>query len=198
METFSLQIATLKEMLNWRVSLDILLIAAGIYALYRILRSLGTWKTVTGVFIAMLIFLSARFLGLKGIDWIFSNFSHVALLALIIIFQPEIRKIFERAASLRRQELGEEGSGLVSELSEVVLSLARQQQGAILVFPGKEPLQPWVSEGTVLDAQPSFPLIMSIFDPHSPGHDGAMVIENGQIRSFGVRLPLSKTEKLPE
>ena len=198
MDTFSLQIATLKEMLNWRVSLDILLIAAGIYALYRTLRSLGTWKTVTGVFIAILIFLAARFLGLRGIDWIFSNFLHVALLGLIIIFQPEIRKIFERAASLRREELGEEGSGLASELSKVVFALGEQRRGGILVFPGREPIRPWVSEGTVLDAQPSFPLIMSIFDPHSPGHDGAMVIENGQIRSFGVRLPLSKTENLSE
>lgn len=198
MEAFSLQIATLKEMLNWRVSLDILLIAAGIYALYRTLRSLGTWKTVTGVFIAILIFLAARFLGLKGIDWIFSNFSHVALLALIIVFQPEIRKIFERAASLRREELGEEGTGLAAQLSEVVLTLGQQRRGGILVFPGREPIRPWVSEGTVLEAQPSFPLIMSVFDPHSPGHDGAMVIENGRIRSFGVRLPLSKSEKLSE
>ena len=198
METFSLQLATLKEMLNWRVSLDILLIAAGIYALYRTLRTLGTWKTVTGVFIAVLLFLTARFLGLRGIDWIFSNFSHVALLGLIIIFQPEIRKIFERAASFRRQELGEEGFELASQLSEVVLSLGQQRRGAILVFPGKEPILPWVSEGTILDAEPSFPLISSIFDPHSPGHDGAMVIENGQIRSFGVRLPLSKSGKLGE
>lgn len=196
MNVFSLQIATLKEMLNWRVSLDILLIAAGIYALYRTLRSLGTWKTVTGVFIAILVFLVARLLGLKGIDWIFSNFSHVALLALIIIFQPEIRKIFERAASLPREELGEEGSGLAWQLSEVALSLARQRQGAILVFPGKEPIQPWTSEGTTLEALPSAQLILSIFDPHSPGHDGAMVIENGQIRSFGVRLPLSKSGRL--
>ena len=198
METFSLQLATLKEMLNWRVSLDILLIAAGIYALYRTLRTLGTWKTVTGVFIAVSLFLTARFLGLKGIDWIFSNFSHVALLGLIIIFQPEIRKIFERAASFRRQELGEEGFELASQLSEVVLSLGQQRRGAILVFPGKEPILPWVSDGTVLDAQPSYPLISSIFDPHSPGHDGAVVIENGRIRSLGVRLPLSKSEKLPE
>lgn len=196
METFALQIATLKEMLNWRVSLDILLIATGIYALNRTLRSLGSWKTVTGVFIAVSIFLAARFLGLKGIDWIFSNFSHVALLGLIIIFQPEIRKIFERAASLRREELGEEGSGLASQLSDVALSLGQQRRGGILVFPGKESIRPWTSEGTVLDAQPSFPLILSIFDPHSPGHDGAMVIENGHIRSFGVRLPLSKTENL--
>lgn len=197
MEVFSLQIQTLKELLNWRVSLDILLIAAGIYALYRTLHSLGTWKTVTGMFIAALVFLAARLLGLRGIDWIFSNFSHVAVLALIIIFQPEIRKIFERAASFRRAELGEEGAGLAAELSELLLSLGQQRRGAILVFPGKESIQEWVSNGTLLDAKPSTPLIQSIFDPHSPGHDGGMVIENGMIRSFGVRLPLSKSEKLP-
>ena len=75
--------------------------------------------------------------------------------------------------------------------------LARQKRGAIIVFPGKEPVGEWLSGGFGLDAEASLPLLLSIFDPHSPGHDGALVIENGKFSRYGVRLPVSDTSKLP-
>ena len=196
MDIINLQVSALKEVINWRVSLDIFLIAIGIYFLYRTLRSLGTWKIVSGVLFAGAIFIVASLLDLQGIEWIFSNFAHVALLAFIIIFQQEIRKIFERAASLRRLEKLKEGPRLSSLLEDAVFSLAGQKRGALFVFPGKESIRPWSSEGTIISAEPSYSLIMSLFDPNSPGHDGAMVVENGKITAFGVRLPVSKTGNL--
>ncbi|MBU0986470.1 MAG: diadenylate cyclase [Proteobacteria bacterium] len=81
-------------------------------------------------------------------------------------------------------------------ISDAVFVLAQQKRGAILAFPGKEPVRQWLSGGLSLDANPSFPLIMSIFDPNSPGHDGALIIENGRLTWFGVRLPSSKTNVL--
>jgi len=195
---FALQWLTIKEMLNWRVSLDIFLIATIIYFIYYTLRSLRTRQVVSGLIVAFVLFLAARVIGLQGINYIFSNFSHVALLALIIIFQPEIRRIFERAASLRRNEAVEKGSLLSTQLRDAIFVLAQRKCGAIFVFPGKDSIQAWTSEGIALDAHPSFPLIMSIFDHNSPGHDGAMVIQNGKVASFGVRLPVSKTAVLPE
>ncbi|UCG06369.1 MAG: diadenylate cyclase, partial [Desulfobacterales bacterium] len=62
----------------------------------------------------------------------------------------------------------------------------------------KEPIQEWLSGGYALEAKPSVPLIMSIFDPNSPGHDGALIIQNGRFTRFGVRLPVSQSLKLPE
>jgi hypothetical protein len=67
-----------------------------------------------------------------------------------------------------------------------------------VVFPGKEPILEWLAGGFKLDARPSGPLIMSIFDPNSPGHDGALVVEGGKLTRFGVRLPVSQSSKLPE
>ncbi|MBN1352137.1 diadenylate cyclase [candidate division KSB1 bacterium] len=198
MGIFALQIRTIKEMLNWRVSLDIILITIVIFFLYQTLRATGTWKIASGILIASLIFVFARFLDLRGIDWIYSNLSQILLLALIVIFQPELRKIFERAATLKRKETTSEGSKLAFLVSDVVFSLARQKNGALIVFPGKDSIKPWTSEGIPLQAKPSYPILMSIFDTHSPGHDGAVVIENGLITSFAVRLPLSETEKLPK
>jgi diadenylate cyclase len=196
MDFFSLQIQTIKEMLNWRVSLDILTITLLIFFLYRTLKTTGTGKIVIGILVAAGIFIVAKFLDLKGIEWLYSNLSQILLLALIIIFQPELRKIFERAASIRRPEIGAEAPKLSSVISDAVFSLAKQRRGALVVFPGQDSIKAWTSEGILLDAQISYPLLLSIFDPNSPGHDGATIIENGKLSSFAVRLPLSDSHKL--
>lgn len=190
--------ALAKSISSWRAIVDILAIAAGLFFLYRTLLRLGTWRIVAGILVALLIFLIANILHLKGLEWIFGNFSQVALIALIVIFQPELRKIFERAASLRRSEIRDAGSEVSQIIVDSLIKLAEQRRGAIVVFPGKEPIQEWLSGGYKLDAKPSVPLIMSIFDPNSPGHDGALIVEKGKFTRFGVRLPISQSFKLPE
>lgn len=197
MDPFQSSASLVRAIFDLRVILDILLIAMGLFFLYRTLLRLGTWKIVAGILIALVVFAAANLLDLRGIEWIYSNLSQVALIALIVIFQPELRKIFERAASLRRSEIGKGASDLTFMVSDAVFTLAQQRRGAILVLPGKEPLGEWLSGGLALNADPSLPLIMSIFDPNSPGHDGAIIIENGKLTRFGVRLPVSKTDNLP-
>src|SRR5512134_1039487 len=98
------QLYLIQEILQWRVALDIALIAVGFFLLYHTVRAAGTWKIVLGVLFSTAVFGAASLLGLKGIEWIFSNLASVALLGLIVVFQPEIRKILERAASIRKGE----------------------------------------------------------------------------------------------
>ena len=197
MNIFTLLPQTIQEILDWRSFLDIVLIAMGLFFLYQTLRRLGTWKIVLGILIAAVVFIVARLLELKGIEWIYSNLTSVAVIALIVIFQPELRKVFESAASLGwGKKISYDQSNLSFLFSDAVFALAEQRRGAIFVFPGKESIKAWTSEGIALNAKPSFQLIMSIFDRHSPGHDGAMVIENGEVSAFSVYLPLSKTDKL--
>jgi diadenylate cyclase len=197
MESHS-SLVLIKAMLNWRTALDIFLMAAGLFFLYRTLLRLGTWRIVVGILVAIGLYLIASFLNLKGIEWIFGNLSQVAAIALIVIFQPEIRKIFERAVSVRRSETGDREDALSKIAADSLWTMSRQHRGAIVVFPGKEPIDEWLSGGFKLDAKPSSPLIMSIFDPNSPGHDGALIIQNGKFRRFGVRLPVSQSSRLPE
>ena len=197
MESHS-SLVLIKAMLNWRTALDIFLMAAGLFFLYRTLLRLGTWRIVVGILAAIGLYLIASFLNLKGIEWIFGNLSQVAAIALIVIFQPEIRKIFERAVSVRRSETGDREDALSKIAADSLWTMSRQRRGAIVVFPGKEPIDEWLSGGFKLDAKPSSPLIMSIFDPNSPGHDGALIIQNGKFRRFGVRLPVSQSSRLPE
>ncbi len=187
-----------KEFFAWRTAVDILLMAAGLFFLYRTLLQLGTWRIVVGILAAMGLFLVARTLRLMGITWIFGNLTQVAAVALIVIFQPELRKFFERAVSMRRSESGDREDEISRIVAESLWKLSQQRRGAIVVFPGKEPLEEWLSGGFKLDARPSIPLLMSIFDPNSPGHDGALIVQNGKFRRFGVRLPVSQSSRLPE
>ena len=188
----------LRELISWRAILDIFLIAAGLFFLYQTLIRLGTWKIVAGILVTMAVFWVASFLNLKGIEWIFSNISSVAVIALIVLFQPELRKILEQAASVKRSEPRDLDEKLSRLVVDALQKQAQQRRGAIVVFPGKEPIEEWLSGGFFLDAKPSIPLIMSIFDPNSPGHDGALIITNGKFSRFGVRLPVSQSSRLSE
>ena len=190
--------ALIKGMIGWKAVVDIVLIAAGLFFLYHTLLRLGTWRIVAGIVLAACLFLIANLLDLKGLEWVFGNFSQVAVIALVVIFQPELRKIFERAVSVRRSKIGDAGVELPRMIVDCLIKLAAQRRGAIVVFPGKESIQEWLAGGFKLDARPSIPLIMSIFDPNSPGHDGALIIENGKFTHFGARLPVSQSSKLPD
>ncbi len=186
------------ELLNWRNVVDVLLIAVGIFVVYRTIRRRGTWKIMAGIIVAMAVFLAANFLDLNGIKWIYSNLSNVILIALIVIFQPELRKILEQTVSLRRGKFSDPANELSRMIVDALFNMADLRRGAIIVFPGREPVEEFLSGGYALNARPSYPLLMSIFDPHSPGHDGALVISNGVFKRFGVRLPVSESFELDE
>lgn len=186
------------EFLSWRSALDILLIAAGLFFLYRTLLRLGTWKIMAGILLALVVFILANALNLKGIEWIYHNVSNVAVLGLIIIFQPELRKVLEKAVSVPPHRLRDQNTSLYHLTGEALIKLAQERCGAIIVFPGKEPINDKISGGYQLNAVPSIPLILSIFDSNSPGHDGAVIIEDGKLTQFGVRLPMSQSTRLSE
>ncbi len=86
-------VALAYEFFSWRAVLDILLISAGLFFLYRTLLRLGTWKIMAGILLALVMFILANALNLRGIEWIYQNLSHVVVLGLIGIFQPELRKV---------------------------------------------------------------------------------------------------------
>lgn len=198
MENTLLPMRAFFDVFGWREALDILLITLALFLAYRTLRRLGTWKILAGILLASAVFFLASLLQLRGLEWIFSNLSPVALVAFIVIFQPEIRKIFERAASLHRQRRSGPGGGLGRILGEAAFALADDRVGAILVMPGRESITEWIHGGQSVDGRPSVTLLQSIFEAHSPGHDGAVIVENGRLASLGVRLPMSRSGRISE
>lgn len=188
----------LVQFLSWQALLDIGIISAGLFFLYRTLTRLGTWKIFVGICLAFLVFVFASILNLEGIEWIFRNVSHVAVLAMIVIFQPELRKIFEKIVSLYGRKKPTNQNEISEILAETLWKLAKVNCGALVVLPGKESIDDKISGGYTLNASLSVPLIQSIFDHHSPGHDGAIIIDNNKITRFGVRLPISQSGRLAD
>lgn len=188
----------LLQLFSWRAILDIAMIAAILFFLYNTLSRLGTWKIVAGIMIAAVVFFISSYIDLKGIEWIYRNVSHVAVISIVVLFQPELRKMFEKAATMQRQKSAPYDETLSRIISKSLWSMALKKIGAIIVIPGSESTKEWLNGGFPINAIPSSPLIMSIFDPHSPGHDGALIVNQGQFSRFGVRLPISQSGRLSE
>lgn len=177
-------------------AIDVVIVAAGVFALIRTFWTSGTVRIAVGLLIACTIFVLANMFDLQGVAWIYSRLSPVLLIAAIVIFHPEIRRLLERGVCLRRRRGTRLSSGLPELLVDTLATLSEKRWGAIIVLPGNDPVDPWLSTGVRLDAEPSVPLMLSLFDPHSPGHDGAAIIDGMRVTRFAVRLPLAKSEKL--
>ena len=140
------------------------------------------------------VYLIARALGMVMTTWIFHGFFAILLIALVVIFQEELRSIFERIAiwSLSGGSTPLSSPGEEEILAGTLEDLAKDRIGALIVLRGKDPLDRHVEGGWRLNGELSEPLLKSIFDRNSIGHDGAVIVEGGTVTRFGARLPLSK------
>ena len=129
----------INELLSWRAALDILIIGAGLFFLHRTLLRLGTWKLLMGIGAAFLLLGFASMLRLEGVEWIFQNVSQVAVLALIVVFQPELRKILEKIVSLYGSQRSAPDKNLTQVVAESLWQMGLSRQGALIVFPGRSP-----------------------------------------------------------
>jgi hypothetical protein len=112
---------------------------------------------------------------------------------IVVIFQTELRQLFERLAiiSLRRRPPAPAGDGTAEIVTQTLGDLARARVGALVVLPGRQPIETYVRGGLALDGRLSVPLLWSLFDPHSPGHDGAVIVAGDRVVRFAAHLPLS-------
>lgn len=135
----------------------------------------------------------ARWFELQLTAWIFQGFFAVLVIFLVVVFQDDLRRLFEQIAVLglrRRPARPDPGSS--AAIFRALVQLGRTRTGALLVLPGREPIERHLRGGIELSAEISEELLLSIFDPHSPGHDGAVVVEGNRLARFGVHLPLSE------
>jgi uncharacterized protein (TIGR00159 family) len=147
-----------------------------------------------GMLLLALVYMAARMLGMTTTVWLLQGFFAVSVIVIVVIFQEELRYAFERIAmwSLRRGGREPVTPEAVETLVTSVAKLAEEHIGALIVLHGRDPLDRHVDGGWSLDGEVSLPLLDSIFDTHSLGHDGAVIIENGRVARFGCHLPLSK------
>ena len=184
---------------------DILDIAIMVFLLFKVLTLVQSTKAANllkGLFIFLaLLVLSAAF-NLHGINYLMSKMVEWGVLALIILFQPEIRRILEQMGSKRFIAFfthAETGNVLEQTIGQTVLACTEMSQtrtGALIVFEREMLLDDMVRSGTVLDAAVSNELLKNIFFVKAPMHDGAVIVRNGRVLGAGCMLPLSKNVNL--
>jgi uncharacterized protein (TIGR00159 family) len=171
---------------------DVTIVALLLWALIVWLRNTRARFAVAGLAIVFALYLIAQRLGLQLTVWLFQGFFAAAALVMIVVFQDDLRRLFERiaVAGLRRRR-PRPGPDTTDCVVDVTAALARARTGALIVLPGRDLLDRYLEGGPFLRGRLSEALLESVFDPHSAGHDGAVVLEGNEVSRFGVHLPLS-------
>ncbi len=188
--------------------IDIILVAGFLYYFYKLMKESGSLNIFSGilVFVLLWVFVS-RVIQMKLLGSIFDQLMSVGVLALIIIFQDEVRRFFKNLGSHRHFRIlahlfsrGEKSEEKVPLLPVVMacMSLAQQKVGALIVVERTERLDEYVKTGEVIDAAIGQRLIESIFFKNAPLHDGAIVIQDGRIAAAQCILPVSHNVNIPK
>lgn len=176
-----------------RAVLDIAILSFLIYQLYKLLIQTRALQLLKGAIIIMVFYAIAYILTLDTLKWILNGIATVIVIVLAVVFQPELRSIFTK---IGQRDWFKSTSGAKPKRIDTVINavevLAERRRGALIVFTRKMGLKNIMDTGTLLDAEISSSLILTVFSFDTPLHDGALVIQNGRIRSGGCFLPLSE------
>jgi len=175
------------------VVLDIFLVTLLFYWLYILIRETRAWRIFLGLLVILLVMLMAKILGLVTLNWIFKNFLTALVVAIPVVFQPELRTALEKIGRIRLAEFPQKKKEWEKIIDEVVTAcdlLSKSQTGALIVFQRRTGLKDYAETGTILDAEVSANLLLNIFQKKAPLHDGAVIIANNRIKAAGCLLPL--------
>jgi len=180
-----------------RPAADVLVLAYLLYKSYQILVQTRAVQLLKGTALMVGIWAVSLFLRLNTLVWILNLLVPGLVIAIAIVFQPELRKIFTRIGSREWFRLGgRTGTPHLEILLAALEQLSSQHRGALIVFPRAVGLRNIIQTGTALDAELTTGLLLSIFHEGTPLHDGAIVIEGDRVAAAGCFLPLSEREDI--
>ena len=177
--------------------IDIVIVAVVIYKLFTLIRETRAEQLAKGIVVLLVLTKVTEWMKLYTIHFILNNAMTVGTLALLIVFQPELRRGLEyigtsKFLSKSLMEIrGESLSQVVEEIVEATSSLSRQKIGALMVLERKTGLNEVVDTGTKIDGYVSSDLLINIFIPNTPLHDGAVIIKDDRIKAAACFLPLT-------
>lgn len=177
--------------------LDIALMSVVLYRLLLILKGTKAVQMLMGLGILLLASVASRYLELYTIDWLVQSFWAQIVIAIIVLFQPEIRRALAHIGEA--QFLTFTKAEELKSLEEIVrasISLANKKIGALIVIERETSLKDFIEVGVPLDAKVSRELLASIFHPTSPIHDGAVIIKGNRIAAAGCFLPITLSSEL--
>lgn len=180
---------------------DILLMAYIIYKAIGFMKESRAGQLAKGLIILFLIYFVANWRNLTTMKWILSRFVNYIIIAIAIIFQPELRRILERVGHTKlvatQSDLSDEPmENCIDKVCRAAGSMQESRTGALIVFERSTQLGEIIDTGTVINADPSVSMVGNIFFPKSPLHDGALIIRDGRLYAAGCILPLTQREDI--
>jgi diadenylate cyclase len=194
MESFLDNIGQNLSRFDARAVVDILLIAVIIYWLLLLMRGTTAMSVLRGIaFVFIAVFVLARVFDLNVLNYLLTHSFVAVLIAIPIVFQPELRRALERLGRTRRAWLGRPGyDAVIDAVTAAASSLARERHGALMVLERETGLEDYIDTGVRVDAAPSAELLRGIFFPNSPLHDGAVILRENRVVAACCTLPLAE------
>ena len=188
----------------WQVALELLVIGAVVYWVIRFLQGTRGARLLKGiVFLLISLYLGVRLLGavldLSRLEILFDRFLFYASFAIIIVFQPELRRALMRLGETRLfRGMGQRTVDEIEQIVEACATLSRRRIGALIALERDTRLGGFAEDATRIDGDVSSPLLQTIFFPNTALHDLGVIINNGKIMYAGVQFPLAESGELPK
>ena len=182
---------------NWRSWIEIAILSVVIYNAYIYFRGTRGAKVLTGlalVFVALI--LVSQLLDLKVIGWLIRSLTAFLALALVVIFQPELRRALAALGSQPFFSLTSQNKQTLETLSEAVFELSNRQFGALIAVERDMNTRSFAESGVRIDSELSSEIILTIFQPKTPLHDGGLIIRNDRIQAAACIFPVSQRQNL--
>ncbi len=183
--------------------IDILVIAYLIYKGIGFLRETRAGQLVKGIVVLLVTYAFAEWFELTVLKWLLTLIVDSAIIALAVIFQPELRRMLEKVGQTRISHTQiydsetDKLSRCIDDIGKAARSMQESKIGALIVFERQTQLGEIINTGTIVDAKASVAAVNSIFYPKSPLHDGALIVRDGRLFAAGCLLPLSQNPDIP-
>ena len=188
--------------MRWSDYLDVIVVALIIFGILPLLKTHNTMRIAKVVVAVVVVSWLTEILDLYTLNWIMDQMLNVGLMAVVVIFQPELRRMMDRLGSVEiKKVLGmtrprQEIDNVITQTVMACEVMSRERVGALIVFAREARLDDFCKTGTAVDGQVSEQLIRNIFFPKAALHDGAMIVRDGRIAAAGCVLPLSDSKRL--
>ena len=172
---------------------DVLIVSFVIYQILKLVRGTRSVQIIIGLLLVAGVAFIAYWFQLEGLTWLFSNLATFGLIVLVIMFQPELRGVLAQFGQNRllRRFVQLEQRKSIEEINRAVLRLAELRYGGLIVIERRTGLRNYAESGKMLNAELSSELLITLFTPYTPLHDGAVIISGDFIVSAAASLPLT-------
>ena len=180
----------------WKPLFEISVFWFVFYLLFVYIKDSGMIQALKGILILVAFFFVSEILGLKSIRWILSHLFQISIIGFLIIFQPELRRGLARIGQSPLFKIFIKDEKIADEIIRAVISMSKNRIGALIAIEREASLKPYIESGIPLDGLLTTELLMTIFMPNTPFHDGGVIVQGNRVAAVGCLFPLSQSQKV--